>query len=96
MECWIWFLVVGLLLVLWGVAMDVLGDVNGGWYVAVGGALVLFVSIVVGVSDNVSSREIADKHFRSKYQVYSPCQLVNVNSCAGGECEIVIRCKDGE
>jgi hypothetical protein len=96
MDYWITLMVIGLFLVLCGVAMDVLGDVNGGWHIAAGGGLVLFVSILVGVSDQSSRWELADKHFRSKYEIASPCRLVNVNSCSGGECELVIRCKDGE
>lgn len=96
MDYWIILIVIGLVLILLGVALDVLGDVDGGWHIAAGGGLVLFVSIIMGVSDNVSRREEADKHFRSKYEIASPCSLVNVNSCSGGECELVIRCKDGE
>jgi hypothetical protein len=44
----------------------------------------------------ISDKHDSDRKFRSMYEIASPCRLHDVDWCDGGECQVVIRCKDGE
>ena len=87
---------IGMIVMLTGIVMDVILEVSGGLPVSLFGCLVVVVALVVTSIEADEKRKVADKHFRSMYEIASPCRLVDVHSCADGECEVVIKCKDGE